>query len=225
MWRPIPFLLAAVAACTTEPIPNRPAWDQHVMPLLQGRCNHCHGETVGQTLDPDGGVLPVPLFRLDVCDGGTAAFQEAGVVVNGGGAVKILPTYFGVQLEPSKETGGKRLMPPPPAEPLSTWEYQVLRRWVEIVKVDASAACLKAVRNREPKLTLIEPPKDTGEEVEVVIEVTDADNDGILGKATLGSATFDILGAGRRILRFPKGTPTNATLGVVVTDGHDTTRL
>ena len=96
---------------------------------------------------------------------------------------------------------------------------------MEIVSFDAGAACLKAVRNRAPKVKLIEPPKDTGEAVEVVIEITDADNDGILGKATLGSATFDVLGAGRRILSFPKGTPTSATLGVAVTDGYDTARL
>ena len=61
-------------------------------------------------------------------------------------------------------------------------------------------------------MKLVSRPKDTGEAVEAVIEITDADNDGILGKATLGRATIDILGAGRRILRFPKGTPTGATL-------------
>ena len=75
-------------------------------------------------------------------------------------------------------------------------------------------------------MTLVDGPAGTaGEVVEAVIEITDVDNDGILGKATLGSATFDILGAGRRILSFPKGTPVGATLGVTVTDGYDTTRL
>jgi hypothetical protein len=226
MWRPLSLMLAvgaAVAGCTTEPIPGRPAWDQHVMPLLQGRCNHCHGETQGQLLDPDGGLLPVPRYRLDFCNAMVPAVQNIGVTFMGG-AANFLPGFFPTQLEPDQKTG-RALMPPPPAHPLSDWEYQVFKRWVKIVELDINAACLKAVRNREPKVTLIEPPKDTGEEVEVVIEVTDADNDGILGKATLGSATFDILGAGRRILRFPRGTPTNATLGVVVTDGYDTTRL
>jgi hypothetical protein len=226
MWRPLPFLLtlaAAVAACTTEPIPSRPAWDQHVLPLLQGRCNHCHGETVLQP-DFEGMPRPFPTTRLDVCNVEAQPYKDLGIAVTGGGAVTALKVYFPTQLEIDPMTG-RRSMPPAPAEPLSDWEYQVLKKWVEIVSVDISAACLKAVRNREPKVTLVEPPKDTGEAVEVVIEVTDADNDGMLGKATLGSATFDILGAGRRILRFPKGTPTSATLGVVVTDGYDTARL
>jgi hypothetical protein len=72
---------------------------------------------------------------------------------------------------------------------------------------------------------VVQPPRDTAEAVEAVIEITDADNDGVVGKATLGPATLDILGAGRRTLRFPKGTPTGGSLGVVVTDGYDTSRL
>jgi hypothetical protein len=212
-----------IAGCGETPPPGRPAWDQHVLPLLQGRCNQCHGETVGQ-VDFEGMPRVFPLFRLDVCNAGAGPFQELGVAVNGGGAAKALPLYFEMQIEPNKMTG-RASMPPPPAEPLSEYEYQVFNRWVTIAMFDVDAGCLKAVRNRPPNVTLVEPPKDTGEAVEAFIEITDADNDGVLGKATLGPATIDILGAGRRTLRFPKGTPTGGTLGVTVTDGYDTGRL
>lgn len=225
MWRPLPVLLvlAAAVGCTREAIPGRPAWDQHVMPLLQGRCNNCHGETVGQLLDPDGGVVPLPRTRLDLCNVEAPAVRDLGVSY-AGGAVNVLPGFFPMQLESDKQTG-RAPMPPPPAEPLSEWEYQVLKRWVNIAKDFPDAACLKAVRNRPPTVKLVEPPEDTGDVVEAIIEIIDPDNDGIVGKATLGSATVDIRGAGRRTLRFPGGTSTSAPLGATVTDGYDTARL
>jgi hypothetical protein len=213
-----------IVGCGETPPPGRPAWDQHVLPLLQGRCNQCHGETVGQ-VDPETDMpRPLPRFRLDVCDGESGPLQELGVVVAGNGAARVMPAFFGTQLEPDKMTG-RALMPPPPAAPLSDYEYEVLKRWQKIAAFDVNAGCLKAVRNRAPKVTVVQPPKDTGDAVEALIEITDADNDGVLGKATLGPATIDILGAGRRTLRFPKGTPTGGTLGVTVTDGYDTARL
>jgi hypothetical protein len=223
-----PLLLLAIlgavaAACGGTPPPGRPAWDQDVLPLLQGRCNHCHGETVGHTVDAMGMPVLVPVTRLDFCDAGAAPIRDIGVGVLGG-ALAILPGFFGMQLEPDKKTG-RALMPPPPAQPLSEYEYQVLKRWVKIVAADPTQACLKAVKNRAPKLELIAAPKEAGEVVEAIVEITDVDGDSVVGKATLGSASVDILGAGRRILRFPKGTPASATLGVVVTDGYDTTRL
>jgi hypothetical protein len=224
---PLLLLLTAVlviAGCGETPPPGRPAWDQHVLPLLQGRCNQCHGETVGQ-VDPETGMPRLlPRTRLDFCDGESGPLQDVGVSPAGNGAARVMPLFFGMQLEPDK-IAGRALMPPPPAAPLSDYEYEVLKRWQKIAAFEVNAGCLKAVRNRAPQLALVQPPKDTGEAVEAVIEITDADNDGVLGKATLGPATIDILGAGRRTLRFPKGTPTGGTLGVTVTDGYDTTRL
>jgi hypothetical protein len=213
-----------VAGCEAEP-PARPAWDQDVLPLLQGRCNHCHGETVGQTIDPETGMPAawMPKTRLDFCNAQAMPVQDLGITFLGGAAL-FIPGQFDMYLEPEKGTGRAK-MPPPPAEPLSAYEYQVLKRWAKIAGFEAAAGCLKAVRNRAPQVKLVNAPREAGDVVEAVIEITDVDNDGILGKATLGSATFDILGGGRRILKFPKGTPVGATLGVTVTDGYDTTRL
>jgi len=214
---------SAIAGCTPVEPPARPAWDQHVMPLLQGRCNHCHGETWGKNLDPDSGAPLPPATRLDFCMNGTAAMQEVGVGVSFGAAA-ALKMFFMPQFEPDAKTG-RANMPPPPAEPLSEYEYQVLKKWAKIAEADADAACLKAVRNRAPRVKLLEPPQDTGDAVEATVEITDPDTDGILGKATLGPATIDIPGGGRRTLRFPDGTPTGGDLKVVVTDGYDVGRL
>jgi hypothetical protein len=225
MSRPLQLLLlagAVVGGCTTEPIPGRPAWDQHVMPLLQGRCNHCHGETVGKNLHPDTGMPLQPLTRMDVCRPTAPVYQDLGISAFGGAI--FLAGGFAGQFDPLEGESRPR-MPPPPDVPLSEYEYEVLRRWAKIAAADAEAACVKAVRNRPPTVTLLEPPKVAGEVVEALIEITDPDNDGILGKATLGPATIDIPGAGRRKLEFPAGTPTNATLGVAVTDGYDIARL
>ena len=51
------------------------------------------------------------------------------MTVTGGGAVKALAVFLREHLEPSKEAGGRRLMPPPPADPLSTTSCEVFARW------------------------------------------------------------------------------------------------
>jgi hypothetical protein len=215
------WLLAA--GCGPGEPPSRPAWDQDVMPLLQGRCNGCHGETVGEVDPTTGKPRESPRSRLDFCSGDTAAFRELGIT-GVAGAVVFLPPLFATQLEPDPKTG-RALMPPPPAAPLTDYEYRVLKKWVQIVAADIDAACLKAVRNRRPELKLIQPPREAGDTVDAVLEVVDPDRDGVLGKATLGTATVDIKGAGRRTLRFPRGAPIAGELRVTVTDGYDTTIL
>ena len=40
-------LLAACWRCAAPSAAGPTAWDQDVFPILQGSCNHCHGETVG----------------------------------------------------------------------------------------------------------------------------------------------------------------------------------
>jgi hypothetical protein len=64
-----PLVLLTVALSSPDAArrrpPGRPAWDQHVLPLLQGRCNQCHGETVGQ-VDPETDMPRLlPRTRLD----------------------------------------------------------------------------------------------------------------------------------------------------------------
>ena len=51
--------LGLASGCAPPTVPQRPSWDVDVFPILQGSCNHCHGETVGR--------LPGPsLSRLDI---------------------------------------------------------------------------------------------------------------------------------------------------------------
>lgn len=212
--------VALAGACEAS-VPGRPAWDQDVMPLLQGSCNHCHGETAGRTIEPVSGVAR-PAIRLDFCDGGTPALREVGVSVGlGAAAIPVIVRGF---IEPDKQTG-RALMPPPPAAPLTAYEYAVMDRWLKIAAFEVAPACQKAVRNRPPQVQLVEPPKQLDEAVEAVIEITDPNHDGVVGKATLGGASVEIPGAGRRTLRFPKSAPVGGALNVVVTDGYDVTRL
>src|SRR5688500_4832564 len=109
----VSLAVATLAACGVEP-PSRPAWDVDVLPILQGSCNHCHGETVG-ALDPETGMpRKLPLSRLDICDFSSELIKQAGPAGMNifGGAVSLLPDIVKGYLEPVK--GSKRASMPPP---------------------------------------------------------------------------------------------------------------
>ena len=93
-----------LAGCAPPTVPQRPSWDVDVFPILQGNCNHCHGETVGRLVNQ-------PLGRLDVCD--PAPFVAEGITPVGLVCARVEGGLFAANLRPAM--GVARPAMPPPA--------------------------------------------------------------------------------------------------------------
>jgi hypothetical protein len=200
-------------ACAPPTVPNRPSWDDDVMPILQGSCNHCHGDTVGR------GIMGGPVFRYDICD--PAPFMEAGIPLPpmAPGAANLAPT-FAVQLKPMM-AGRRPLMPPPPAALLSDYERDVLLKWGDAMNTDR---CRRASRNRAPNVRVIGKPEWDGGDVKVEVEVTDPDGDQVLGKVSVGQASSGITSSGRRVVTVV-GAREGDPINIIVHDGWDSRTL
>jgi hypothetical protein len=206
------FMLLAGACAPAEP-PARPTWDQDVRPILQGSCNHCHGETVGKML--------MPLGRMDVCD--PELFTAAQITVPLGAIVEA-GLFEANILRPMAGTT-RVSMPPPPASVLSTYERDVLVRWAKLlpglnkVPGEVHPACEKQTRNRDPDMRLIGDPQLAGNDLRLVVEVWDPDQDQVMGKVTVGMTTATIPASGRREILIPGG-QRGQPIEVVLVDGY-----
>jgi len=195
-----------LAGCAPPTVPQRPSWDVDVFPILQGSCNHCHGETVGRLLNQ-------PLGRLDVCD--PAPFVAEGITPVGLIGARVEGGLFAANLRPVM--GATRpAMPPPPAAELSDYERDVLIRWGMDTSMDK---CNKQGRNREPDMRVIGEPRWDGNDVTIVVEVWDPDKDQVLGKVSVGMATAIIPSAGRREVTVT-GANRNDPITVLLHDGY-----
>jgi hypothetical protein len=194
-----------LATCAPPTVPTRPSWDVDVFPILQGSCNHCHGETVGR-------LVGQPVGRLDVCD--PAPFVDAGIMPTGLLGAKIEGALFEANLKPVM--GATRpSMPPPPAAELSDYERDVLIKWGKDQNADK---CNKQARNHEPDMRMIGDPVWDGDDLKLQIEVWDPDQDQVLGKITVGAATALIPSSGRREV-VVSGADRNARIQVLLHDG------
>ena len=214
-------LLGAAVACSPADPPTRPSWDQDVLPILQGSCNHCHGAS--KSLDPVTGMAapPGPVFRLDVCNAQAPLIMQSGVQILGVGALSLNTSTITTFLQPVRPNP-RASMPPPPASPLSDYDLQVLKRWARIAMGPngAEAACEKAVPNRRPVVNVIEEPIQDGNDAVAVVDISDADHDQVLGKFGLGNVTVTVPGSGRRRLVFEGGSA-GQVLTWDLTDGYD----
>jgi hypothetical protein len=191
LWPALVTLAALAGACGPHVPPTRPSWDQDVFPLLQGTCNHCHGATVG--------TGPGPVSRLDLCDlasfkargFGSSYALDVGFLFGGEALGANMRNY----VRPS-DAGARPLMPPPPAAPLTDYQYRLLETWIGYGAPD----CRKQVGNHLPRATVVAPPKQEGDKLMVEVEVVDPDGDQVLGKVKVGGVERDISGTGRRRL-------------------------
>jgi hypothetical protein len=194
-----------LASCAPPVVPQRPSWDQDVFPILQGSCNHCHGETVGR--------LPAqPAGRLDFCD--PTPFADAGITTPGFVGARLEGAQFPTYLRPMM--GRTRAsMPPPPAAELSDYERDVLLKWSADASMDK---CNKQGRNREPDMRVIDKVWD-GNDLKLTVEVWDPDQDQVLGKVTVGAASAVIVASGRREV-VVVGANENDPITVLLHDGY-----
>ena len=206
------LLATALAACAPAEPPASPSWDLDVFPILQGSCNHCHGELVGQ--HP---TIKAPFSRLDVCDGGVFATNQIslpGVNILGAGApyantlVPMLTVAKGAS---------RPLMPPPPASPLSDYDSKVLLAWAKLATTPD--ACIKKGKNRVPSVRATQ--KLDGDNLAVTLDVTDPDGDQVLGKVSAGNSPAQtIIASGRRTFFFA-GLSVGVPVRVILHDGYE----
>jgi hypothetical protein len=131
--------LGAVAGCSEEPIPEEGFVDYviHIQPMLNARCLRCHG--AGGTLNGDPDVPDSGTF-------GTLGTQYMGKPTNGyfdcyfdrgdctvptnPGCRHGLRYYAGDSPGAALAIAWLPAMPPPPAQPLTSREKELLRRWL-----------------------------------------------------------------------------------------------
>jgi hypothetical protein len=115
----------SLMGCGENAVPENPSWSRDIQPLMEAHCVRCHGG--GGTLNGDPDVPPN--FKNGICPPPTD-----------GGAYDCTPTAgnFTTQagLMVYTASGGLLLkgflaypMPPPPSEPLTDYEYNLLMDW------------------------------------------------------------------------------------------------
>jgi hypothetical protein len=198
------MLALGLSACSAQP-PANPTWATDVQPLLVGNCGQCHGPTRNSITVPIGSG-----FRLDICD--LTKFSDVGVdidpkVVQDAKSAAALVRLAVVRSEEM------RRMPPPPAGPLPSYDLDVIRAWTR------GPACERP-NNTAPRARLVGTPREDGNDVLVTVDLTDADGDTVLGKLTVGTATFDLLYTGRHVVRVQGARPDDK-ISITFSDGWD----
>jgi hypothetical protein len=217
MSRPSPKLSRAVLllgplltlACSASEPPAHPSWDLDIYPLLRSACLHCHGDSYLAAGNP---------VRFDVCNRDALEFQRLGVANLGFGAA----TLSSAILASVKPTKVRARMPPAPAAVLSPYELELLERWVPLAVQSPELACRKQVPNRPPAVKRVGQPLATATSLWVTLEITDPDDDQVMGKATAGPASVDLTFMGRKMVELKNATPTDR-LNVRISDGWITT--
>jgi hypothetical protein len=195
-------LLPALLGCGTEsPAPEAPTWVHDVAPILRANCFQCHGPTAD--------YAKFKTVRWDVPDLGHERYQQLGfpppadpslalkpfVATNDGSHFRLMLAY----VEP--DVADEQRMPPAPATRLSARDVQVLKNWIE--KGD-----FKLIVRRDPN----HPPSAGWLQRPARLQVSDDDQDQVLGKLDCGGREIPILRSGG--LELPEGVspPCRATL-------------
>ncbi len=117
----IALMGGALWSCCGNDVPIRPSYRINIAPLMEAHCTRCHG--AGGTLngDPDSpGVLGQPA-------GGPPTNGDFTSLAGSNGH-KGLSSYNAALMKTYIESGP---MPPPPAPPLTDWEYTMLLEWCD----------------------------------------------------------------------------------------------
>lgn len=176
-------------------VPARPTWVEHVEPLLRGSCFHCHGA----------GGRPSGALRWDVFDVAAPTVRAVGAF---GGIVSANdPGHFAVILSLARLSTESR-MPPPPALPLTARDLELLERWR-----DNGFERGERRPNRKPEVRIV-----SRDESRVILEVSDADRDQVLGRVVANREERLIDRTGAHVLDLGA---TAGPLEVTLTDGQE----
>jgi len=116
-------VLSSLAAACGDPLPpDVVTWEKDVYPIVKARCIRCHDNPLRKdpALAPTRNTIPNfnhPLFADLQAD--AAAIVFAG----------MLDKYVTAKMAPATT-----IMPPPPAEPLQSWQIEMIQIWVRSPK-------------------------------------------------------------------------------------------
>jgi len=175
--------MTVIGACTGEaPVPAQPTWVD-VLPILRANCWHCHGGGGRPTSDA---AAPLAATRWDFYDPAEAV-QATGAPANAfdtAAAKDHIKTFLAPDASASAPNYfSPKYMPPPPGDPLTDRELQVLKGW-------QASGFPKGTRanNHPPTVEWLEKPNS--------IIVRDDDLDPVLGTLTCGSTTINLVRTG-----------------------------
>jgi len=124
----VPLVLAGGVVACTPAVPAKPTYDNDVRPIFVAHCVRCHGADDMLHAMVVNGILRPPracyLQRYETTGDCTTTPIDPAVCKNGAGSEVcrgLIPSYIrGMGTVP---------MPPPPSDPLTDWEIEVITRW------------------------------------------------------------------------------------------------
>jgi hypothetical protein len=123
-------LTGGLVGCGENAVPENPGWKNDIRPMMEAHCIRCHGGGGKLNGDPDvppGSLTlhlptgPLPLPCAAVPDGGAYTCAP----VNGNFTTQAGLQGYGAGLQMYLNAP----MPPPPSEPLTSYEYDTLMKW------------------------------------------------------------------------------------------------
>jgi hypothetical protein len=128
-------LAGGLGACTPA-TPAMPSFAADVQPIFAANCARCHG--AGGTLQNEeppivGGTINCYLNVYDDLTDCTPVNDALPITCQPGArtcaTAPSLAPFFLAYLHPAP--GATTVMPPPPADPLNSWELDIVDRWLE----------------------------------------------------------------------------------------------
>lgn len=112
--------LVGAAGCLNA-VPDRPTYERDIKPLMEAHCIRCHG--AGGTLNTDPDISKI--------NGVQQPTNSDFTSLQGSNGHAGLMTYTG-PAEGILESSVKNMpMPPPPSDPLTSWERELLFTWAK----------------------------------------------------------------------------------------------
>jgi hypothetical protein len=178
-----PWLAALVwPGCQGPRIPETPTWAD-VEPIVRGQCSHCHGSTARTTGASGALAYRFDFFEVspDTCGEAAAGVSQPGAMAKGWSKL-ILQSITG-------KDGGRARMPPAPAEPLSEYQREVIRRWAE--GPGSQNAGRPPAGNRRPQVRWQSPGR-VDARATIHVDVDDPDGESVVGVLKVGAVTFQM---------------------------------